>query len=158
LRHIALVVTLLLLIPSFSIAVSTAAPISGNFELSQFTLQTFNRNMNVTAFVTPDNSVEQLYHFLDSAQQSIYIEIYQFNSPAILEKIIEIHDNNPSLDIKLMLSEHVVSLSGYNVYTAWNLTQLGLPVRWTSDTFTVSHQKVIIIDNKTTIVQSGNLK
>jgi phosphatidylserine/phosphatidylglycerophosphate/cardiolipin synthase-like enzyme len=112
--------------------------------------------MNVTTFVTPDDSMDTVFRFLDSASQSIYVEIYQVNSPAFLEKINELHAANPSLDIKVMMSERVVSLGGFNVYTAWNLTQLGISVRWTSDIFTFSHQKFIIIDNETTIIQSGN--
>lgn len=112
--------------------------------------------MNVTTFVGPDYSNETLMHFLKSATESIYVEIYQFTSPGILGLIHEIYNDNPSMDIRVMISERVVSLGDYNTYTMWNLTQLGIPVRWTSDTFTFSHQKFVIIDNDTTIVQAGN--
>jgi phosphatidylserine/phosphatidylglycerophosphate/cardiolipin synthase-like enzyme len=136
-------------VPAIGITQPNAVP-------AQFTLQTYDRNMNVTTFVTPDDSFDVIFRFLDSAEQSIYVSIYQFNSPVFLNKIHEIRAAKPGLDIKVMISEGVVSLSGYNIHTAWNLTQLGIPVRWTSDTFTFSHQKFIIIDNETTIVQSGN--
>ncbi len=112
--------------------------------------------MNVTTFVGPDYSNETLMHFLKSATESIYVEIYQFTSPGILGLIHEIYNDNPSMDIRVIISERVVSLGDYNTYTMWNLTQLGIPVRWTSDTFTFSHQKFVIIDNDTTIVQAGN--
>jgi phosphatidylserine/phosphatidylglycerophosphate/cardiolipin synthase-like enzyme len=112
--------------------------------------------MNVTTFVGPDYSNETLTHFLRSATESIYVEIYQFTSPGMLSLIHEVYAANPSLDIKVLISEHVVSEGEYNTYTAWNLTQLGIPVRWTSDTFTFSHQKFVVIDNDTTIVQAGN--
>ena len=112
--------------------------------------------MNVTTFVGPDYSNETLMHFLKSATESIYVEIYQFTSPGILGLIHEIYNDNPSMDIRVMISERVVSLGDYNDYTMWNLTQLGIPVRWTSDTFTFSHQKFVIIDNETTIIQAGN--
>ncbi len=144
----------MLILPSVSFAYSVEP--TQHYEPAQFTLQTFNRNMNVTTFVGPDYSNETIVHFLTHAQESIYVEIYQFLSPAFLSLIHEIYADNPSLDIKVMISEHVVSDADYNVYTMWNLTQLGIPVRWTSDTFTFSHQKFVIIDNITTIVQSGN--
>jgi phosphatidylserine/phosphatidylglycerophosphate/cardiolipin synthase-like enzyme len=147
---------IVLIMPVTVIAVPLGMPVENGFIPSQFTLQTFERNMNVTTFVTPDNSMDAIFHFLDSAQESIYVEIYQFNSPAFLDKMHELFAANPSLDIKVLISEGVVSLGDYNIHTAWNLTQLGIPVRWTSNTFTYSHQKFIIIDNKTTIVQSGN--
>ncbi len=144
----------MLMLPSFAIAFTPN--VIEQFETSEFTLQTYNRNMNVTTFVGPDYSNETLMHFLRSAQESIYVEIYQFTSPGLLALIHEIYNGNPSIDIKVMISEHVVSEGDYNTYTMWNLTQLGIPVRWTSDTFTFSHQKFVIIDNKTTIVQAGN--
>ncbi|MHA2118738.1 MAG: phospholipase D-like domain-containing protein, partial [Candidatus Thorarchaeota archaeon] len=155
-RHAPIIAIVILLIPMVTIAVPLGTPINNGFELSQFTLETFDRNMNVTTFVTPDDSMETVFHFLDSAEESIYVEIYQFNSPGFMDKMHELHTANPSLDIKVLISEGVVSLGDYNIHTAWNLTQLGIAVRWTSDTFTFSHQKFIIIDNKTTIVQAGN--
>ncbi len=144
----------MLILPSVSIAISVEP--TKQFEPSQFTLQTFNRDMNVTTFVGPDYSNETILHFLKQAKESIYVEIYQFLSPAFLSLIHEIYNDNPSLDIKVMISERVVSDGDHNVYTMWNLTQLGISVRWTSDTFTFSHQKFVIIDNITTIIQSGN--
>ena len=113
--------------------------------------------MNVTTFVGPDYSNETIMHFLKNAQESIYVEIYQFTSPGFLQLIHEIHHDNPSIDIRVMIAE--TSLGGYqdeNTYVMWNLTQLGIPVRWTSNTFTFSHQKFVIIDNITTIIQAGN--
>jgi phosphatidylserine/phosphatidylglycerophosphate/cardiolipin synthase-like enzyme len=144
----------MLILPSTSVAF--ILPPTKAFETSAFTLQTFSRNMNVTTFVGPDYSNETLTQFLRSATESIFVEIYQFTSPGMLELIHEVYAANPSLDIKVLISEHVVSEGEYNTYTAWNLTQLGIPVRWTSNTFTFSHQKFVIIDNDTTIVQAGN--
>ncbi len=159
-RKNAILFILIILLPVGFAAISTAPTVSVIQDVqylpSEFTLQTFERNMNVTAYVTPDFVNETLTRFLYSAKESIYIEIYQFNSPAILSLINDIKNSNPSIDIKLMLSEHVVDGSSENIYTAWNLTQLGIPVRWTSDIFDFSHQKFIIIDNITTIVQAGN--
>ncbi|NHJ12827.1 MAG: hypothetical protein EAX95_04085 [Candidatus Thorarchaeota archaeon] len=149
-------IILVLLFPTLAVTVPAIGIVRPNAIPAEFTLETFNRNMNVTTFVTPDDSLDVIFHFLDSAEESIYVEIYQFNSIAFLEKIHEIRAAKPSLDIRVMISEGVVSLGDFNVYTAWNLTQLGIPVRWTSDTFTYSHQKFVIIDNETTIVQSGN--
>ncbi|MFW9965165.1 MAG: phospholipase D-like domain-containing protein [Candidatus Sifarchaeia archaeon] len=155
-RHYAvLLLIMILVLPSFSVAFSGNQ--SEQFLPADFTLQTFNRNMNVTTFVGPDFSNETLTHFLKNAKESIYVEMYQFTSPGFLHLIHEIYNDNPSLDIRVLMAEY--SLGGFddeNTYVMWNLTQLGIPVRWTSDTFTFSHQKFVIIDNITTIVQAGN--
>ncbi|MFW9838457.1 MAG: phospholipase D-like domain-containing protein [Candidatus Thorarchaeota archaeon] len=124
---------------------------------SAFTWQTFNRNMNVTTFVSPDGSHDTLWHFLNNAQDSIYVEIFGVNNPYILDLIHELHTTKPSLEMKFLLGWNSIGYYSPNDYVANNLTLLGYPVKWTNDSeFTYAHQKFVIIDNKTTIVHSGN--
>ncbi len=119
--------------------------------------QTFERNMNVTTFVSPDGSKAELWHFLQAAEESIYVEIYGINNPRILDLIHEIHDEKPSLDMKFLIGWNSLGYPNPNKYVANNLTELGLEVKWTnSDDFTFAHQKYFIVDNKTTVIHSGN--
>ncbi|MHA1905371.1 MAG: phospholipase D-like domain-containing protein, partial [Candidatus Thorarchaeota archaeon] len=119
--------------------------------------QTLNRDMNVTTFVSADGSKEELWHFLSSAQESIYVEIYGINNPYILDYIHELNNSNPSLDWKFLIGEGSLGYFTPNDYVAYNLSQHGFEVKWTSDVdFVYAHQKFVIIDNKTTIVQAGN--
>ena len=128
-----------------------------DFTPSAFTWQTFNRNMNVTTFVSPDGSHDVLWHFLNSAKESIYVEIYGINNPYILDLFHELYASKPTLDVKFLLGDTSLGYYSQNDNAAYNLTTLGYPVRWTSETeFVYAHQKFVIIDNKTTIVQSGN--
>ncbi|MFX1564062.1 MAG: phospholipase D-like domain-containing protein [Promethearchaeota archaeon] len=122
-----------------------------------YSWQTFNRNMNVTTFVSPDGSKDELWHFLNSAQQSIYVEIYGINNPYILDLIHQIHSAKPSLDMKFLIGWNSLGYPDPNKYVANNLTLLGYDVKWTSSSdFTYAHQKYVIIDNKTTIIHAGN--
>ncbi|MFW9961654.1 MAG: phosphatidylserine/phosphatidylglycerophosphate/cardiolipin synthase family protein [Candidatus Thorarchaeota archaeon] len=135
---------------SFQNAVDSFAP-------SALTWQTFNKNMNVTTFASPDGSRDTLWHFLNSAQESIYVEVFGINNPYLLDLIHELHDTKPTLDMKFLIGWNSLGYFEPNDYVANNLTLLGYPVKWTSDTeFTYAHQKFVIIDNKTTIVHSGN--
>ena len=128
-----------------------------NYTPSAFTWQTFNRNMNVTTFASPDNSHDTLWHFLNSAKESIYVEIFGINNPYLLDLIHEIHSAKPTLDMKFLIGWNSIGYYSENKYVANNLTLLGYPVKWTSDTeFDYAHQKFVIIDNKTTIVHAGN--
>ncbi|MFW9909006.1 MAG: phosphatidylserine/phosphatidylglycerophosphate/cardiolipin synthase family protein [Candidatus Thorarchaeota archaeon] len=121
------------------------------------TWQTFEKNMNVTTFTSPDGSQDALFHFLNSAEESIYIEIYGINDPFILDLIHELHDTKPSLDMKFLIGWNSLGYPTPNKYVANNLTELGYEVKWTnSDDFKLAHQKFVIIDNETTIVHSGN--
>ncbi|MBD3407619.1 MAG: hypothetical protein GF411_15995 [Candidatus Lokiarchaeota archaeon] len=141
------------------ITTSTHDDTSGIYEFtpSQFTLNTISTNMNVTTFVSPDGSKDALWTFLNSAQESIYVEIYGINNPYILELIHDLHDTKPSLDMKFLLGWNSLGYTSENDYVANNLTELGYEVKWTSDSeFTYAHQKFVIIDNETTIVHSGN--
>jgi len=129
----------------------------GSFAPSAFTWQTFNKNMNVTTFASPDGSHDTLWQFLNSAKDSIYIEVYGINNPYLLDLIHELHDTKPTLEMKFLIGWNSFGYTDPNDYVANNLTLLGYPVKWTSDTeFTYAHQKFVIIDNKTTIVHSGN--
>ena len=124
---------------------------------SAFTWQTFNKNMNVTTFVSPDGSRNGLWHFLNSAKESIYVEIFGINNPYLLDLIHDLHATKPSLEMKFLIGWNSLGYYSPNDYVANDLTNLGIPVKWTSDTeFTYAHQKFVIIDNMTTIVHSGN--
>ncbi|NWF94591.1 MAG: hypothetical protein HXY34_00440 [Candidatus Thorarchaeota archaeon] len=113
--------------------------------------------MNVTTFVSPDSSRDELWHILQSAQQSIYVEIYGINNPYILDLIHQIHTAKPSVDIKFLIGWNSLGYPEPNKYVANNLTLVGIPVKWTSSAdFTYAHQKFVIIDNKTTVVHAGN--
>ncbi|MHA1481331.1 MAG: phospholipase D-like domain-containing protein [Candidatus Thorarchaeota archaeon] len=128
------------------------------FEPSEtYEWETFNRNMNVTTFVSPDGSKDELWHFLNAAEQSIYVEIYGINHPHILDLIHELHDTKPSLDMKFLIGWNSLGYPNPNKYVANNLTELGYEVKWTNNSdFTFAHQKFLVIDNKTTIVHAGN--
>ncbi|MHA2354921.1 MAG: phospholipase D-like domain-containing protein, partial [Candidatus Thorarchaeota archaeon] len=126
------------------------------FVTSEFTWQTFNRNMNVTTFVSPDGSRDELWRFLNSAEESIYVEVYGINNPYILDLIHELHATKPTLEMKFLIGYNSLGYYQPNDYVANNLTLLGYPVKWTSDVFDLAHQKYVIIDNETTIVHAGN--
>jgi len=145
------------LVPALFEPGSTSVNPQTQFTPSSFPWQTFNKNMNVTTFVAPDGSRDQLWHFLQSAQQSIYVEIFGINNPYIVDLIHQLHTAKPSLEMKFLIGWNSLGYPGPNKWVANNLTELGLQVKWTKSTdFAQAHQKFIIIDNKTTIVQSGN--
>ncbi|MCK4566915.1 MAG: hypothetical protein KAU48_06365, partial [Candidatus Thorarchaeota archaeon] len=127
----------------FSTAAASPEPME-NFALSEFTWQTFNKDMNVTTFVSPDGSRDALWKFLNSAQESIYVEIYGINHPHILNLIHEIHAAKPSIDMKFLIGWNSLGYPNPNKYVANNLTLLGLPVKWTNNSdFTFAHQKFL---------------
>jgi phosphatidylserine/phosphatidylglycerophosphate/cardiolipin synthase-like enzyme len=152
---------LFILIPFIPLAAQpsqVSSVLGGSSEIAQsYSWTVFDENMNVTTFASPDGSRDELWHFLNSAKDSIYVEIYGINNPYLLDLIHEIHDTKPSLEMKFLIGADSFGYTQENNYVANNLTLLGYTVKWTSGTdFTYAHQKFVIIDNKTTIVHSGN--
>ncbi|MEM2142037.1 MAG: phospholipase D-like domain-containing protein, partial [Candidatus Thorarchaeota archaeon] len=127
------------------------------FNTSQVSWQELTRAMNVTTFVSPDGSKDALWNLLRSAKESIFVEIFGINNPYILDLIHQLRAERPSLKMKFLIGWNSIGYVDPNKYVANNLTLLGIPVRWTNSAdFTYAHQKFIIIDNKTTVVHSGN--
>ncbi len=147
---------LCLVLPStqFMAINSTSSPETSQAE---FLLQSFSGVKNVTCFTSPDSSFETTLHYLQSAKSSIYVEIYSISN-GFLTYELDAATQRGVTDIKVLLSSN--RASGAETYwsraAAYNLTQAGIPVRWTSDDFRFTHAKFIIIDGKTTIIQSAN--
>jgi phosphatidylserine/phosphatidylglycerophosphate/cardiolipin synthase-like enzyme len=155
---LALFLILVTATPLFGVVETEAPNFTQGYSITQdIEWQTFSKNMNVTTFVSPDGSKDELWHFLNSAEESIYVEIYGINNPYILDLIHELHDTKPSLEMKFLLGWNSLGYYSENDYVANNLTQLGYEVKWTNpDDFNFAHQKFVIIDNETTIVHAGN--
>ncbi|MGV9170155.1 MAG: phospholipase D-like domain-containing protein [Promethearchaeia archaeon] len=144
-------------VAAFSMPSNATRNPAQNYETSQVTWETFEKNMNVTTFVAPDGSRDELWHLLRSAEDSIYVEIYGVNNPYILDLIHELHDEKPSLEMKFLLGWNSLGYYNPNKYVANNLTLLGYDVRWTNGSdFNFAHQKFFVIDNETAVVHSGN--
>jgi len=161
LKLIATLITVLFITTGLPVTIATPAPNAADKTattlFSAFPWQTFNRNLNVTTFAGPDGGKTELWHFLTSAQQGIYVEIFGINNPYILELILQLHTTKPSLVIRFLIGWNSLGYPEPNKYVANNLTVHGIPVRWTNaGDFAQAHQKFVIIDNKTILVHSGN--
>lgn len=159
-KYVSMLTLLLILfagVAAFSMPSSATRTPAQNYQPSQVTWETFEKNMNVTTFVAPDGSRDELWHLLRSAESSIYVEIYGVNNPYILDLIHELHDEKPSLEMKFLLGWNSLGYYNPNDYVANNLTELGYDVRWTNDSdFYFAHQKFFVVDNETAVVHAGN--
>ncbi|MHA1917620.1 MAG: phospholipase D-like domain-containing protein [Candidatus Ranarchaeia archaeon] len=128
-----------------------------DLEYSPFTtLQSFTGIVNATTFVSPDNSYDQLVNMLRRVKSSLYVEIFGIKSGWIVNEIHNLYNSNTSLDIKILLGNSSLGYSSYNKAVAKNLTDLGITVNYMDRVWANAHQKFVIIDNKTVIIQSGN--
>lgn len=116
-------------------------------------------NATVTPFLFPDSGGIPIYQTLESAQKSVYIEIYLLSSPNIYALLIELekkgvdvyllHSGNP-LGIKI--SDHASKMQA--------LVDAGGEVRFIlgtdNDRYSFVHCKYAIVDMETVIITSEN--
>lgn len=125
-------------------------------------LTNFTGSYNVTLFTNPDNADEVIFHYLESAQESVYVSMYTISRPDFNNTLINLKKANPGMDIQVLISNRRVGGSE-NVDThgaAESLVANLIPVyNSTKDDDKVDgfyHNKYWIIDGKHVFVYSGN--
>ncbi|MHC1611110.1 MAG: phospholipase D-like domain-containing protein [Candidatus Methanospirareceae archaeon] len=109
-----------------------------------------------TAFVSPDCSFSVLERELNSATSSLYINLYQFENPYLMDLVLDALDRG----VKVRLLLEAAPVGGFTAeerYIAETVTKNGGEVRLSHDPF-INHAKYAVLDNRTVIVTSENWK
>ncbi|RZB30953.1 MAG: hypothetical protein AEth_00907 [Candidatus Argoarchaeum ethanivorans] len=132
---------------------------------SHFSYETFSFNGNVTVFTSPDSSFIEIANAIDNAQESIYLNVYEFHNFYLMDHIINAIDRG--VDVKIMLEGCPVGgLSDEERYIANETVAAGGAVRFMInnksegiyDRYAFNHAKYALIDNESTIIMSENWK
>jgi phosphatidylserine/phosphatidylglycerophosphate/cardiolipin synthase-like enzyme len=122
----------------------------------------FTGTYNVTLFANPDNAEEVIFRYLSNAQTSVFVSMYTISRPDFNATLIALKDNNPSINISVLISYRRVGSSENEdtAAAAQSLVDAGIPVyNSTKDNDKVDgfyHAKYWIIDGKHVFVYSGN--
>jgi len=118
----------------------------------------FTGTYNVTLFSNPDNADEVIFQYLKSAQTSIYVSMYTISRPDFNNTLIDLKNNNPSIDIQVLISNRRVGSSeNEDTYSAAkSLTDNSIPVYNSTADLKFYHNKYWIIDGTHVFVYSGN--
>ncbi len=115
-------------------------------------LSTSNSSSSSVYLVSSPDNGQEIITLLDSAKESIYVEVYLLTSEEVLSELIEAEEKG--LDVKVILEKR---FSGSNNQEAFDsLTTAGVDVRWASYDYKLTHAKMIIIDKKKAFVGSHN--
>ena len=118
------------------------------------------KNTVVTAFSSPDTSMDVLRELITGAKESIYIEMYSFSHKEILELLLSVKKRQ--VDVRIILEhEHATEWErNYTSIVASLLDDGGIEVRWSplslNDSYIFQHSKFLVIDNTTITVMSAN--
>jgi len=105
----------------------------------------------VDAHVSP-GAAATIIHMLQSANESIELEMYEFTYKPLMDELAAAQARG--VNVRVILEPR---LSGdYNVNAAKYLEVRGVPVRWASLSFSLTHSKLLIVDDKRAFVGSPN--
>lgn len=117
---------------------------------------------NITTFASPDSAYSTLENYIMSANETLYIMVYQFTHPLIYNMLAQLKQQKPNVKIIAVIQEnHTAGQDDDETrYIADKLVdELGATVKWANeDIYSYTHAKMIIIDNKTILIGTGNLK
>ena len=103
-------------------------------------------------FATGTTSEPLIYKFIDSARSSIDMTMFELNDKTAVNDLIA--KKKAGLDVRVILDqkEKTTNKTAYST-----LTSAGVGVVWSSTTFQYTHQKTLTIDNRESLILTGNL-
>ncbi len=110
----------------------------------------------VTAFVSPDCSFSILQSELDNASSSLYINLYQFENPYLMDLVLDALDRGVNVFL-LLEGNPIGGINDEELYIAAKIRARGGEVRFAIDPF-INHAKYVVIDRETTIIMTENWK
>ena len=117
----------------------------------------------IQTFVSPDCSYDTIINELKNANQSIYLNLYEFTSSSLCDEIIFALVRNISVNI-LMEGSPIGGISKEEKYILNRIADHGGDIRFISSDiekkvysrYRFNHAKYLVVDNITTIVESCN--
>ncbi len=112
---------------------------------------------SVTLFVEPESKEDVILNAIDAAQQSIWIEMYEFTDGTVANKLLAKKAANPNLDVQLLYDpKHVpavLSPDGQHLPT-W--AQPNQAVKADGNPVGFCHAKFMLIDARSAYIMTAN--
>jgi len=139
------------LLLGFAIYALIAILSTSSFSLSSVSVIPIPAPISVQTVFSPEEGYE-IIGLIDSAKESIDIEMYVFTSDEIADALKRAHDRG--VKIRLILEKRVATEENPKNYN--ELTAYGIEVKWASRNYKLTHAKFMIIDGKRILVGSHN--
>ncbi len=117
--------------------------------LSMISFHYLDTDCYVQSIFSP-NSEDQILNLINTAQESIDIEMYVFTNNNLQEALIDAKDRG--VKVRVILEQEIES----NEDCFYNLILNDIEVKWAPRKFSRTHSKFMIIDNKLVFVGSTN--
>jgi len=110
--------------------------------------------MSRSLIVLPDDSVQPILDAIDGATKSLRIKMFIFTDPSLLDAVIAAHKRG--VDVRIMLNPKRRSGVSENDESRSKLEAAGIEVRDSNPAFDLTHEKSMVVDDKTAFVKSLN--
>jgi cardiolipin synthase A/B len=110
--------------------------------------------MSRSLIVLPDDSVQPILDAIDGATKSLRIKMFIFTDPSLLDAVIAAHRRG--VNVRIMLNPKRRSGVSENDESRNKLEAAGIEVRDSNPAFDVTHEKSMVVDDKTAFVKSLN--
>jgi len=105
-------------------------------------------------FVEPDAGNKPVLDALNSAQDSIWMEMYLLSDKGVLQALKDARSRG--VDVRILLEEHPFGGSGSLKPVLDELNRSNISVRQSSPAFRLTHEKGIVIDQKIALIMTLN--
>ena len=105
--------------------------------------------------VEPDDGLEPVRAFIESAQRTLLIKQFTFTEPSLIEATIA--RRKAGVDVRVMLNAKRSGGDRANDETYDELKRAGVDVQWSNPQFYVTHEKSIVVDDTAAMVATYNL-
>jgi cardiolipin synthase len=105
--------------------------------------------------VEPDDGVEPVLQFINSAENSLLIKQFTFTEPKLIAAVIG--RKKAGVDVRVMLNAKRSGGDRANDETYEQFLGAGIAVQWASSKFYVTHEKSVVVDEKAALVATFNL-
>jgi phosphatidylserine/phosphatidylglycerophosphate/cardiolipin synthase-like enzyme len=110
--------------------------------------------MSHTLIVLPDDTAKPIVDALATAKHALNIRMFLFTDPTLLDTVIAAHKRG--VKVRVMLNPARRSGESENDAARKQLSDAGIDVRDSNPAFDLTHQKSMVIDEKTGFVESLN--
>jgi cardiolipin synthase A/B len=110
--------------------------------------------MSRTLIVLPDDSVQPILDAIDGATKSLRIKMFIFTDPSLLDAVIAAHRRG--VNVRIMLNPKRRNGVSENDESRIKLEAAGIEVRDSNPAFDVTHEKSMVVDDRTAFVKSLN--
>jgi cardiolipin synthase A/B len=108
----------------------------------------------VQVFVEPDDGEQVITNAIASAQKSIWLEIYILSDRNVIRALEDAA--NRGLDVRVMLEPHPFGGGTSPSKTLDTLAASGIKTQFTNPSFSLTHEKGMIIDGSSVYVMTSN--